>query len=106
MVVCCEELATSLMAYRATQECKTREAVRGVFANLPQELQLLMRKAKSPGMTNQPYDVESRKKLVKAMMAAIFDGSMRQDQDRPRRHVLIFDASDYDQCKQRMGSHS
>ena len=72
MVVFCEELATSLMAYRATLECKKREAVKGVFATLPQELQLLMRRARSPGMTNQSYDVESRKKLVKAHAGGFF----------------------------------
>ena len=84
------------MAYRATKECKSKEAVKGVYANLTQELQLLMRRAKSPGMTNQPYNVEARNKLVKAMMAAILSGSMRQDQHRPRRNVLIFNAFDYD----------
>ena len=80
------------MAYRATKECKTREAVKGVYANLPQELQLLMRRAKSPGMTNQPYGVEVRNTLVKAMKEAILSGSMIQYQNRPRRNVLIFNA--------------
>jgi hypothetical protein len=37
-----------------------------------------MRRAKSPGMTNQLFNEESRKRLVKAMMSAIFDGSVRQ----------------------------
>ena len=84
------------MAYRARQECKTKEAVKGVYANLPQELQLLMRRAKSPGMTNQPYGVEVRNTLVKAMKEAFLSGSMRQDQHRPRRNVLLLNAFDYD----------
>ncbi len=105
MVVCCEELATSLMAYRAALECKTREAVKGVFATLPQELQLLMRRARSPGMTNQLFDEESREKLVKAMMVAILDGSARQYQHRPRRNVLVLNAFDYNQCKEKVGNH-
>ena len=94
------------MAYRARQECKTKEAVKGVYANLPQELQLLMRRAKSPGMTNQPYGVEVRNTLVKAMKEAILSGSMIQDQHRPRRNVLIFNAFDYEQCKKEAGSHA
>jgi hypothetical protein len=84
------------MAYRARQECKTKGAVKGVYANLPQELQLLMRRAKSPGMTNQSYGVEVRNTLVKAMKEAILSGSMIQDQHRPRRNVLIFNAFDYE----------
>ncbi len=96
MVVCCEELATSLMAYRARQECSTKGVVQGVYASLPQELQLLMRRAKSPGMTNQSYGVEVRNTLVKAMREAILRGSMIQYQNYPRRNVLIFNAFDYD----------
>ena len=84
------------MEYRATQECKTREAVKGVFASVPQELQLLMRRAKSPGMTNQSYGVEVRNTLVKAMKEAILRGSMIQYQNYPRRNVLILNAFDYD----------
>jgi len=55
-----------------------------------------MRRAKSPGISNQPYGVEVRDTLVKAMKEAILSGSMRQDQHRQRRNVLIFNAFDYD----------
>ena len=84
------------MEYRATQECKTREAVKGVFASVPQELQLLIRRAKSPGITNQSYGVKVRNTLVKAMREAILRGSMIQYQNYPRRNVLTLNAFDYD----------
>ena len=65
-----------------------------------------MRRAKAPGMSNQPYGVEVRDTLVKAMKEAILSGSMRQDQHRPRRNVLIFNAFDYEQCKKEADSHA
>jgi hypothetical protein len=64
-----------------------------------------MRRAKSPGMTNQSYSVELRNTLVKAMNEAILSGSMLQDQHRPRRNVLILNAFDYDSSKEEVGNH-
>jgi hypothetical protein len=55
-----------------------------------------MKRARSPGMTNQSYDVEARNALVKTMKEAILSGSMIQYQNRPRRNVLIFNAFDYE----------
>jgi hypothetical protein len=73
---------------------------------VPQELQWLIRKAKSPGMTNQSYSVEIRDTLVKTMREAVLRGAIIQYQNYPRRNVLILNAFDYDLCKKDVSGHA
>ncbi len=106
LVVCCEELATSLMEYRRRSTFNSEGAIEGDWQNQTNEVQELLRRANFPGIMEIIINRHHERLLISALRQASTAKYTRDGlADEVKRNYLITHFLEYKElskaCKDR-----